>query len=321
MREWRRDPDEEAGEVYPTGIKPGFATLSGRLPVQRRERAIRPAPPAEEFGFVQAYGGELREGGAALFPDEVPTRWLMSSGAELQRRGGAVPDGEEARRHAAEGTSGPAEPLPHLERIQPLFGRHDVSSVRAHTDENAAAGARAMGAEAFAVGDRVAFDGAPSLHTAAHEAARVVQQRGGISLRGGVGQAGDSYEQHADAVADLVVRGESAEGLLDDMAGPLASAPATVRAEGSIQAKIRSEGPHEQEADRIAEGVASGSPVRLAGAGAVSPSAAPTSSWPVAEDRVGDVAASLSGGEPLAAAVRSDHEQTLGVDLGARRLL
>jgi hypothetical protein len=76
-----------------------------------------------------------------------------------------------------------------------------------------------MGAEAFATGHHVAFAGAPGLHTAAHEAAHVVQQAAGVHLAGGVGQAGDAYERHADAVADRVVRGESAEALLDDMVG------------------------------------------------------------------------------------------------------
>ncbi len=33
-------------------------------------------------------------------------------------------------------------------------------------------------------------------------------------MKGGVGEAGDHYEQHADAVADLVVQGKSAESLL-----------------------------------------------------------------------------------------------------------
>ena len=70
-----------------------------------------------------------------------------------------------------------------------------------------------MGAQAFATGNHVAFAGTPDLHTAAHEAAHVVQQRGGVHLKGGVGEAGDTYEQHADAVADKVVRGESAEAL------------------------------------------------------------------------------------------------------------
>src|SRR6185295_5830943 len=41
----------------------------------------------------------------------------------------------------------------------------------------------------------------------------------GVQLKGGVGQAGDAYERHADAVADKVVAGESAEPLLSTMAG------------------------------------------------------------------------------------------------------
>lgn len=47
----------------------------------------------------------------------------------------------------------------------------------------------------------------------------MVQQRGGVQLKGGVGEADDAYERHADAVADAVVQGKSAEGLLDHMAG------------------------------------------------------------------------------------------------------
>jgi hypothetical protein len=76
-----------------------------------------------------------------------------------------------------------------------------------------------LGARAYAYGHQVAFAEAPSLHTAAHEAAHVVQQRGGVSLKGGVGQVGDAYERHADAVADRVVSGQSAEGLFDQLAG------------------------------------------------------------------------------------------------------
>ena len=86
-------------------------------------------------------------------------------------------------------------------------------------DAGAAQAARGMRANAFATGKDVAFASPnPSLHTTAHEAAHVVQQRGQVQLQGGVGQRGDRYEQHADAVADRVVRGGSAEALLD--AGP-----------------------------------------------------------------------------------------------------
>ncbi|HEX8111425.1 MAG TPA: DUF4157 domain-containing protein, partial [Kofleriaceae bacterium] len=87
-------------------------------------------------------------------------------------------------------------------------------------------GARTMGAQAFAVGNHVGFAGAPDLHTAAHEAAHVVQQRAGVQLKGGVGETGDRYEQHADAVADLVVQGKSAASLLASFAGPATTARA-----------------------------------------------------------------------------------------------
>ncbi|HEY4244748.1 MAG TPA: DUF4157 domain-containing protein [Kofleriaceae bacterium] len=130
---------------------------------------------------------------------------------------------------AEAGVAGGGGPLPFLAQIQASFGAHDVSGVRAHTDDAAASASRAMGAQAFAFGNRVAFGGTPSLHTAAHEAAHVVQQRSGVHLKGGVGAAGDAYEQHADAVADAVVSGRSAQGLLDRYAGNGGGAPAIQR--------------------------------------------------------------------------------------------
>jgi len=63
----------------------------------------------------------------------------------------------------------------------------------------------------------------------AHEAAHVVQQRGGVQLEGGIGQPGDSYEQHADAVADAVVAGRSAAPLLDQASHTAASGSAVQR--------------------------------------------------------------------------------------------
>ncbi len=119
---------------------------------------------------------------------------------------------------ASQGIAGPARRLPHLGRIQESFGRHDVSGVEAHVGGAATAAAERMGALAYATGNQVAFRETPDLHTAAHEAAHVVQQRGGVQLAGGVGQAGDPYEKHADRVADAVVRGERAESLLDEAA-------------------------------------------------------------------------------------------------------
>ena len=117
-----------------------------------------------------------------------------------------------------------SSPLPHAERIQAAFGRHDVSHVRANVGGPAYAAARRMGALAFTSGDRIGFRDAPDLHLAAHEAAHTVQQHAGLSLPGNVGHVGDRWERHADRVADAVVGGRSAEPLLDQVAGPGASA-------------------------------------------------------------------------------------------------
>ncbi len=127
----------------------------------------------------------------------------------------------EVREAAAEGVSGAGSPLPHAEKIQQSFGPdHDVSTIHAHAGGAASAACDTVGGEAFASGNNVAFrDSSPSLHTAAHEAAHVMQQRGGVQLKGGVGEAGDRHERHADAVADRVVRGESAADLLAGVGG------------------------------------------------------------------------------------------------------
>jgi hypothetical protein len=128
-------------------------------------------------------------------------------------------DGAALSETAARGVAGGGDPLPHLERIQASFGHHDVSSARSHQGMAASEAAHALGAEAFAFGNSVAFGSPPDLHTAAHEAAHVVQQRGGVHLEHGIDQPDDSYERHADAVADVVVAGRSAVPLLDQVAG------------------------------------------------------------------------------------------------------
>ena len=140
-------------------------------------------------------------------------------------------DSGKAQEVAAHGVSGSPQPLPHHDRVQSLFGRHDVGGIHAHVGGAAAAASEQLGARAYATGNSVAFAGTPDLHTAAHEAAHVVQQRGGVQLKGGVGQAGDRYEQHADAVADRVVAGESAEALLDQTAGTGSAGAALQRKE------------------------------------------------------------------------------------------
>jgi len=172
---------------------------------------------------VQLKGKSYDEQVNALRPDthpgfDVQAAMLSPNASAVQLKGKGDPS-KDIHEVAAQGTQGSGGSLPHLDAIQASFGSHDVSGVQAHTGSAAQAASKAIGAQAYASGNSIAFGQNPDLHTAAHEAAHVVQQRAGVSLSGGVGQAGDSYEQHADAVADAVVQGKSAEGLLDTTAG------------------------------------------------------------------------------------------------------
>ena len=136
--------------------------------------------------------------------------------AQVQMDGGdAATDPDLVHGAALDGVAGAGGSLPHGDAIQRSFGaEHDVSNVSAHVGGAAADACDTIGATAYATGNDVAFASSPDLHTAAHEAAHVVQQRSGVQLYGGVGEAGDIHEQHADAVADRVVAGESAGDLL-----------------------------------------------------------------------------------------------------------
>ena len=130
----------------------------------------------------------------------------------------AAPDKDQVHTAAASGISTPASGLPHADQIQRAFGRHDISGVRAHTGPGALASAREMGARAYATGDHVVLGEGADLHTTAHEAAHIIQQRNGIQPRDGVGEVGDAHERQADEVASLVVQGKSAESVLGDHA-------------------------------------------------------------------------------------------------------
>lgn len=171
------------------------------------------------------------EGSATITPHDVrgvqrtlgnrATSHLLQSRASqppaLQCKGGS---GDRMTSHdtlemAMDGVKGSGQPLPYLDRIQRSFGSYDLSGARSFVGESASTAARNIGAEAYTTGDSIAFrDSSPTLHTVAHEAAHVIQQREGVHLKGGVGQEGDVYERHADQVADGVVRGLSVENLL-----------------------------------------------------------------------------------------------------------
>lgn len=191
-----------------------------RPPDTERTPSTEPNEPVTGAGAPMSsmMGGAVANLGAGLVQRKLARRRQES----VQRRAGGVMSalggaggGEQIHDVAARGVSGGGGALPHLDKIQASFGaEHDVSHVGAHVGGSAGIAATQIGASAYAMGNQVAFAQPPDLHTAAHEAAHVVQQRGGVQLKGGVGEEGDVHERHADAVADRVVRGESSRDLL-----------------------------------------------------------------------------------------------------------
>ncbi|WP_426752914.1 eCIS core domain-containing protein [Myxococcus sp. Y35] len=124
------------------------------------------------------------------------------------------------RREAHAGVKDANAPLPHFALLQQAFGRHDLSNIKARVGGEAALASDRMGAHAFTMGNRIAFRAPPDLRLAAHEAAHAVQQQAGVQLHDGVGHPGDPYERQADEAADAVVRGETAEPILNRTVGP-----------------------------------------------------------------------------------------------------
>jgi Zn-dependent peptidase ImmA (M78 family) len=121
---------------------------------------------------------------------------------------------------ARAGVASAESTLPYAALIQDSFGHHDIGTTKAQIEGEGTTASEAIAAKAYAHGDRVAFASSPDLHTAAHEAAHVVQQRAGRAPAGGLDTPGDQFEQEANLVADAVVAGGSAEAMLDSIVTP-----------------------------------------------------------------------------------------------------
>ncbi len=217
---------ESAADLIRRGVAPRDAVLMalhktvGNGFVQQTMALLKSTESAAAAAEPRAHPGD--EPGGGHRGDDLPA---IDHGHEaieslpVQRRATNAPTpgttNATAQGSASDGVSGASEALPHLGMIQAAFGRHDVSGITAHVGGQAAVASERLGAEAYATGSRVAFRQAPDLHTAAHEAAHVVQQRSGVQLEGGLGEEGDAYERNADAVAEGVVQGRSVEKLLD----------------------------------------------------------------------------------------------------------
>jgi peptidoglycan hydrolase-like protein with peptidoglycan-binding domain len=182
--------------------------------------------------------------GRSTLTSRLAPRLASATAAPVQRQARA--DAEPASRDASaapavdpfalhliadQGVQGAGAPLPYLDELRPSFGRHAgaLDGARAHVGGAAAEAAGAIGAQAYATGGQVAFASPPDRALVGHEAAHLVQQQGGVQLKGGVGAAGDAYERQADAVGAAFAAGGSVEGLLDERPAAAAATGAAIQ--------------------------------------------------------------------------------------------
>lgn len=149
---------------------------------------------------------------AASPPRPLGGKGYAAQAAALSPGGGAA--GAPAKPGGG-GASVKPKPLPFQAQIQRSFGHHDVSAVKAFVGDDARAAGLDVGKDAYTQGNLIVFPDEPDLRTAAHEAAHYVQQAQGLAPAGGAGKPGDSFEKQAQAVAEKVVAGQPAAGLLD----------------------------------------------------------------------------------------------------------
>jgi len=246
----------KAPQKKPSFIPPALASKDSatkgftppRFPVQPQAKPPSKATRAYSSDQRDLIQAKLLEGMDEAIQRKAQTEAIQSKCAKCEAEDGVQlkDDGESVQQKspqdiAADGFTETPRQLPHLDKIQKSFGQ-DLSHVQAFIGGKATTASQQLGAVAYTSGNRIAFAKTPSLglaaHEAAHEAAHVVQQQSGkVQLKDGLGQVGDRYEQHADAVADAVVAGKSAEPLLAEYTKSADPAPVSNKPSQVVQGK------------------------------------------------------------------------------------
>ena len=190
-----------------------------------RSRQVRPADSAPDQQVQKktdpAVGGSFADRPQVAASGFNVQASLASPRAAVQFKGKGAGDVIGTAKSAF---SGGGSAMPHQQKVESSFGM-DMGSVQAYTGPAAKKANEQMGSQAFTMGNKIAFKEAnPSVGLVAHEAAHVVQQSQGVSLSGGVGKPGDSYEKHADAVAAKTAAGQSAGDMLQKKGDGVGSA-------------------------------------------------------------------------------------------------
>jgi hypothetical protein len=203
--------DEQARDAQPAAA-PAPACAPPVAPVPTAPAALRLASAVGNCAFRSA----VAEPGSGLLPGGAVHSDVANTIAA--RRGGGAALDEPVRERMAGGLGDP------------------LADVRIHTDDTAAALARAVSARAFATGSDVYFDRGeyrPGTgdgdRLIAHELAHVVQQRGAVASGPlTVTEPGGALERDADAAADTVIARSPAPASAPVAGDELARTPAVI---------------------------------------------------------------------------------------------
>ena len=238
--------------------------------MNRLHTEVRAAPPS----FTPACGGVLQRkcacGGSPGFAEECGE--CNSKRLNLQREATHLTDSSAVPPIVHDVLHSPGQPLDAATRafMEPRFG-HDFSRVRVHTDAQAGASARSVGANAYTIGNRIVF--APQQfkpeteygrRMIAHELAHVVQQQGTRTEIGApphrISEPGDASEMQAEASATQVMQhalpaqvGATTHGVIQrDNEGGSAGRPSGGGRRVPVQIAVRGDC---QDPEKIAEAI------------------------------------------------------------------
>lgn len=151
-------------------------------------------------------GGPAMSGGSWEADDGLMSAMGMGDSVQRKRVDESAPSSEAVQARASEGVAGGGGAVPFQAKMEDSFGT-SFAGVDSHVGGAAAESCEAMGAQAYATGNSVAFKKEPDEALVAHELTHVLQQRAGVQSKGD-GES-PALEAEADAVGARVAAGGS----------------------------------------------------------------------------------------------------------------
>lgn len=150
--------------------------------------------------------------GKRTLTESLPVQFKVAQPDTVQLKAASAGAGATGADPIAHGFSGPSSTVPHVDQMNRSFGV-DFGAVQAYRGPAAQQACEALGAEAFAVGNQIAFrTDTPSPQLVGHELAHTVQQgvvsQGEVRKKDTAAASTDGLEVEADRAGEAAARGD-----------------------------------------------------------------------------------------------------------------